>query len=289
MRRSVRDAIVGFSIVGAVVAFAGTMFWLRGVRLGAKVWHLTGTFADASGLAERSPVTYRGIFVGTVTKIEVTPQAVRATLEINQSNLRLPVPVIAQVANSSLLGGDAQVSLVSLGQPLPSSAPMPASLACRGSQVLCDGATISGEPAASMTSVTQILERILKQADQQKLVPNLVATTKQLDLTIKDVSKLIVQLRKDVARAEPIISNLNDATAHINNVVAAFDNPQTIDELKQTVSNASSLTQKFDAVGGDVEKLTADPQFIHALRSVTIGLGEFFDELYPAQTGAIKP
>ena len=33
-----------------------------------------------------------------------------------------------------------------------------------------------------------------------------------------------------------------------------------------------------------VEKLTADPQFMDGLRSVSIGLGKFFDELYPAKT-----
>jgi hypothetical protein len=41
-------------------------------------------------------------------------------------------------------------------------------------------------------------------------------------------------------------------------------------------------------VGGDVEKLTADPQFMDGLRSVSIGLGKFFDELYPAQTAPPK-
>jgi phospholipid/cholesterol/gamma-HCH transport system substrate-binding protein len=67
-------------------------------------------------------------------------------------------------------------------------------------------------------------------------------------------------------------------------VVSAFDNPTTITDLKQTVSNARSLTATFDEVGGDVEKLTADPQFMAAVRSVTIGLGQFFHELYPAGT-----
>ncbi|MED5561826.1 MAG: MCE family protein, partial [Cyanobacteriota bacterium] len=50
-------------------------------------------------------------------------------------------------------------------------------------------------------------------------------------------------------------------------------------------SYARSLAAKFDAVGGDVEKLTNDPQFMNAVRVVTIGFGEFFKELYPAQTG----
>ncbi|MEC9452112.1 MAG: MlaD family protein, partial [Cyanobacteriota bacterium] len=142
MRRSVRDAIVGFSIVGAVVAFAGTLLWLRGVRLGANVWSIKVNFPDATGLAERSPVTYRGILVGTVVKIDVTSQAVRATLEINKGDLRLSKPVVAKVASSSLLGGDSQVALVSLGKPLSANAPLPGSIDCSGSNVLCNGATI---------------------------------------------------------------------------------------------------------------------------------------------------
>ena len=111
----------------------------------------------------------------------------------------------------------------------------------------------------------------------------------QFDATLTDIQKLSNQLSVDLARAAPTISNLNEATAqaasasrHINNLVSACDTPTTITDLKQTVSNARSLTQTFDAVGGDVEKLTADPQFMAAVRSVTIGLGQFFHELYPA-------
>ena len=45
-----------------------------------------------------------------------------------------------------------------------------------------------------------------------------------------------------------------------------------------------SLTQRFDAVGGDIQKLTDDPEFMRAIRNVGIGLGAFFEELYPAKT-----
>ena len=61
MRRSLRDAIVGFTVIGGVVAFAATLSWMRGVRLGSGDWGLTVRFADAGGLAVRSPVTSRGI------------------------------------------------------------------------------------------------------------------------------------------------------------------------------------------------------------------------------------
>jgi phospholipid/cholesterol/gamma-HCH transport system substrate-binding protein len=291
MRRSVREGIVGFSVIAAVVAFAGTMLWLRGERVLSKSWSVTADFQDAGGLAVRSPVTYRGIMVGNVRDIKVTPQAVKVTIEITQDDLQLTLPVQATVASASLLGGDSQVALSSLGPLLKKNAPMPKSERCKGQGVLCEGAMIQGSEAPSIATVTNSFQELLNQAKTEQLVPKLVGSTQQFDETLRDIELLATQLREDLARAAPTISNLNEATAqaasasrHINKVVSAFNTPTTITDLKQTVSNARSLTATFDEVGGDVEKLTADPQFMAAVRSVTIGLGHFFHELYPART-----
>ena len=122
MRRSVRDAIVGFTVIGGIIGFASTALWLRGVRLGSSHWTLTARFNDAAGLAERSPVTYRGILVGSVRSIAVTPEAVVAELEINKADLRLPLPVTATVGSASLLGGRPG-GLGQRGTPLPGCTP----------------------------------------------------------------------------------------------------------------------------------------------------------------------
>ena len=306
MRRSVREAIVGFSLVGAIAGFAGTMLWLRGVRLGSETWTVQADFQNAGGLAARSPVTFRGITVGTVRSIKVTPLAVRATLEINQDDLKLPLPVTATVSEASLLGGDSQVALVTTGAPVPDNAPGPKASNCRNSGVLCDGDSLPGKLGASLTSVTTSLEQLLDQAQKSDLIPELVKSTKQFGTTSQDASRfldtadvaaqnvdaLVQQLRDEVARAQPTIDNLNRATAEaasaaasINNLAKAFDNPETVSDLKQTVTNARDLTARIDAVGGDIEQLTEDRQFMQGLRSVMIGLGAFFDEVYPARTG----
>ena len=291
MRRSVREGIVGFSVIAAVVGFSGTMLWLRGERVLSKSWTVTADFQDAGGLAVRSPVTYRGIMVGNVTDIKVTPKAVRVSIEISQDDLQLSLPVQAAVASESLLGGDSQVALTSLGPPPQKNAPLPKSQRCKGQGVLCDGATIQGSESASLASITNSFQELLNQAKTEQLVPKLVGSTEQFDETLRDIELLATQLREDLAKAAPTIANLNEATAqaasasrHINSIVSAFDTPTTMTDLKQTVSNARSLTATFDEVGGDVEKLTADPQFMAAVRSVTIGLGQFFHELYPART-----
>lgn len=293
MRRSVREAIVGFSIVGALVGFTGTMLWLRGERLGAETWTVTANFSDAAGLAERSPVTYRGIVVGVVKKVTVTPAAVQAVLELDQEDLLLPMPVTASVGSGSLLGGDAQVNLISGGNAasITAATPGPKTSRCQAASVLCAGATIRGQEAPSLGTVTATMQRLLQEAEDQKLVSSLVNSSKQFDAVAKEAKTVLEQLGVELDRASPAITNLNAATAeaaqaanHINNISAALDNPQTVSELKQTVSNARSLTQRFDAVGGDIQKLTDDPEFMKAIRDVGIGLGAFFEELYPAKT-----
>ena len=284
MRRSVRDAIVGFTVIGGIVGFASTALWLRGLRLGAGHWSLTARFNDAAGLAERSPVTYRGILVGSVRSIEVTPEAVVAELEINQADLRLPLPVMATVGSASLLGGSARVALVSSGTPLPPDAPLPQAPGCHPTRQLCSGGTVVGQEVPSLSTVTATMQELLAQVQDEQLISSVAASLEQIEATTKSFELLTVRLQDELVKAAPVIRNLELATAHINNIVASLDNPQTLHELKQTAANAARLTATIDAVGGDVVQLTGDPEFMKGVRNLTIGLGELFGEIYPAQT-----
>ena len=284
MRRSVCDAIVGFTVIGGIIGFASTALWLRGIRLGSSHWTLTARFNDAAGLAERSPVTFRGIVVGSVRSIVVTPEAVVAELTIIKGDLRLPLPVSATVGAGSLLGGDAQVALVSRGIPLPQDAPLPRGADCQPSLQLCDGGTVVGREAPSLSTVTTTMQELLAQVRDERVIPNVANSLEQIKATTKEFEALTVQLQHELAKAAPVIRNLEAATAHVSNIASSLDNPQTVSELKQTAANAAQLTAKIDAVGGDVARLTSDPEFMKGVRNLTIGLGELFSEIYPAQS-----
>ncbi|WP_392345780.1 MlaD family protein [Parasynechococcus sp.] len=285
MRRSVRDAIVGFTVIGGIIGFASTALWLRGVRLGSSHWSLTARFNDAAGLAERSPVIYRGILVGSVRSIVVTPEAVVAELEINKADLRLPLPVTATVGSASLFGGSAQVALVSRGTPLPKDAPLPHAAGCQPTRQLCSGGTVVGKEVPNLSTVTAIMQELLAEIQNERVIPNVAASLEPIDAMAKEFELLTVQLQDELVKAVPVIRNLEAATAHANNIISSLDNPKTLNELKQTVANAAQLTAKIDAVGSDVAQLTGDPEFMKGVRSITIGLGELFGEIYPTQTG----
>ena len=296
MRRSVREAIVGFTLIAAVAGAGLFWLWLRGISVASRTWRFQVSFADASGLAERSAVTYRGVLVGSVDKLTTTASAVVADLEISDPNLLLPQPLVAQVQEASLLGGDAVVALIAPSRQLPAGTPGPTAAKCDRKLTVCAGSTLKGVNAASISSLTVTMQKLLEQVEKENLVPDLAKTTRSFDRTaieatkfMEDGQQLIKELEAAVKNAQPTIDNLNASTANIRNITRALDNPKTVSELKTTVTNAEELTARWNAVGGDVEKLTADPRFMDGMRSVAIGLGKFFDELYPAQTGTSKP
>ena len=291
MQRSFRDAIVGFTVLGGIIGFVSTALWLSAVRLGASHWSITARFNDAAGLAERSPVTFRGIIVGSVGSIAVTPEAVFVQLEIDKNDLLLPLPVRATMSSGSLLGGDAQVSLVSLGTPLPKDAPLPRSSDCRVDQQLCDGSVVEGHESATLNSVTETLQKLLVQFEKERVISQMASSLAQIDITAKEFELLIVQLQEELTNSAPVIRNLEaatanavEATAHVNNIASSLNNPKTVSELKHTATNAAKLTSRIDAVGADVARLTSDPEFMHGVRNLTIGLGELFADIYPSQS-----
>jgi phospholipid/cholesterol/gamma-HCH transport system substrate-binding protein len=292
MRRSVREAIVGFSLLAAISSAVGLSFWLRGISISRTNWSLEANFDQASGLAERSAVVYRGVQVGNVRKVRVTPQAVVAELEITNPDLHLAKPAYAEIGEASLLGGEAQVSLVSTGPLLPANSPAPYAKACNQAVMLCNGSTIAGLQSPSLSSVTALMNKMLTQVDQVKLIDKFTTLTGAFDKAavdassfLKDGKVLVKKLDRSVDNVQPTLTNLNAGSASLRNLLAALDNPKTVRELQSTVSNAEVLTAKWNAVGGDVKQLTDDPKFMDGVRSVAVGLGKFFDELYPERKG----
>lgn len=300
---------MGFSLLAGVVGGVGLWLWLKGVSLNRDTWSFKASFSDAAGLAPRSPVVFRGVVVGHVSSIRVTPQAVVAELEINHPDLLLVRPVVARVGSASLLGGDAQVSLISGGAPPAAGIAGPRASGCDNRRLVCRHGQVQGVANATIDSVTETVQRLLDQADRDRLVDKLVAATTTFAQTAREADALtregqqflaearvlVRSLNRSSGRLDPILINATaasqdfaQASRHIRNLTAALDNPRTVADLQATLSNAKQLTDRWSAVGGDVRRLTDDPQFIDGIRNVSVGLGRFFQELYPAETAAAR-
>ena len=281
MRRSLRDAFVGFSLLGGLVIFSGSMLWLRDFRLGSKTWEISASFKDASGLAKMSPVTYRGIIVGSVQKISFTPNTVETKIKFNDDNLILPKPVIAKIVTSSMLGGDAQLSLVSLGKSLNKNKLSTINKDCPRKKILCSGDSIKGVEMVSISSLKEGINGIIDEADREAIVNKISESIQQFDRTQANLDELVLLSKSELIRAKPIISELTKASVHLNNILASLDNPKTLKDIQELASTTSSLTKKIDQMSSEVGNIMEDKELINALKRVTIGLSKLFDEIYP--------
>ena len=281
MRRSLRDAFVGFSLLGGLVIFSGAMLWLKDFRLGSKTWEISASFKDASGLAQMSPVTYRGIIVGSVQKMNFTPNTVDTKIKLNNDNLILPKPVIAKIVTSSMLGGDAQLSLVSLGKSLNKNELITVKKDCPNKRILCSGDNIKGIEMASISSLTEGINGIIDEADRQEIVNKVSESIEQFDRTQANLDELVLLSKLELIRAKPIISELTKASIHLNNILESLDNPKTLKDIQELASTSSSLTKKIDQMSTDMGNIMEDKELIEALKRVTIGLSKLFDDIYP--------
>ena len=281
MRRSLRDAFVGFSLLGGLVIFSGAMLWLRDFRLGSKTWEISASFKDASGLAKMSPVTYRGIIVGSVQKISFTPNTVETKIKLNNDNLILPKPVIAKIVTSSMLGGDAQLSLISLGKSLNKNELITVNKDCPQKRILCSGDKIKGVKMVSISSLTEGINGIIDEADRQAIVNKVSESIQQFDRTQANLDELVLLSKSELIRAKPIISELTKASFHLNNILESLDNPETLKDIQELASTSSSLTKKIDQMSSDMGNIMEDKELINALKKVTIGLSKLFDDIYP--------
>ena len=281
MRRSLRDSIVGFSLLGGILLFTFFSFWLRGVRLSSKSWHLFAEFTNASGLSKKSPVTYRGILVGSIEDILFTNESIKAKIVLNNPEIILSKPVIAKVVTNSFLGGDVQVALETSEKTIPKNIANPTSENCNTKLIICEGDTITGEQLSSLSNITSRISQLLKESNQENLIENIVNSIEQFDKTQENLDELIYLSKQEILRVEPLIKEITIVANHLNNILSAIDDEETLNDIKLTINAARSISGKIDEMSDDFEKLTKDKEFTKSLRDLTIGLSKFLNEIYP--------
>ncbi len=281
MRKSFRDSIVGFSLLGGILTFTFFSFWLRGVKLSSKNWHLFAEFNNASGLSKKSPVTYRGILVGSIEDILFTDNSIKAKIVLNSPDIILSKPAFARVVTNSFLGGDVQVALETSEKSIPKNIAKAVSDKCNNKIIICEGDTITGKELSSLSNITNRINQLLKESNQENLIENVVNSIDQFDRTQENLDELIYLSKQEILRVEPLIKEITIAANHLNNILSTIDNEETLNDVKLTISAAKSISSKINEISNDFEEVMQDKELTKSIRDLTIGLSKFLNEIYP--------
>jgi len=217
---------------------------------------ITATFDDVGDLVVNHSVQVADVRVGSVTKIELTPDF-KAKVTMSVKDVHLPADAVAEVRQTSLLGE----KFIELRPCDPSPAHGDTGCQPNGGGVLHDHADIP----ASHTSEAPELEFVAEQAVQLLggVVTNDVATLVQtgsqafggraaeLRGLLDDLSTISATLADQTTNLQSIIDGLDHATATI-----AADNP-ALDQLLVNLANTTQvLADNRDQLVQTLQSLT---------------------------------
>lgn len=255
------EALVGMVVLaGIVVALVGSL-WLSGATLGKQQRELTAVFSEVGVLAEGSPVKYRGVKVGKVTKIALAPRGdgVLVTLRVAEGVI-LPRDAGVVVMPESFFG-DWQAAVVS-----------------RAAWKTLDFVQMPGRnvlPGATMPDITQLT------AVAAEIAGNLQVLSDRIGLAFTEETAL--DIRKTVSNVQDISDQLKGFMDQQTRLYG-----QVGQNVLESTANIRTATGEFTLTARDLRSTvtTGDVQQILAnARQASANLNAFSTQLSSAASG----
>ncbi len=277
--RTVREGSVGLLILVALALFSGLIVWLRGVEFGKSDYSITIKFNDANRLKVGAPVRYLGVDIGTITSVVPVSDGVNATVEVKDSDLRIPRDVII-LANQSGFIGETSVDIKPLKDELSlpvNKSTKPTAKGCDSTLVVCEGDRIPGQIGSSFDELLLASLRFAEIYSSEEFVTNINDLTKnannaasQAAVLSKELALLSRQVRlelgafsgtaRSITRAtdqtsarlgvaiDKLSINADVATAELGSTARQFNELATnVNNL--VVENRGGLVTTLDSIG----------------------------------------
>jgi phospholipid/cholesterol/gamma-HCH transport system substrate-binding protein len=281
---------VGIFLSVCGVLLVGTLVVLSGLRRETMVPYFIEFDESVSGLASGAEVRYRGVPVGRVTDIAVTPSnRIRVRVEIRPSVLYVRPGMTAQLGTAgvtgqlyiNLAGGNFDEAALPAGATIPAvpslltnlTTELPTMLASINSILLRIDKALGEE--GQVAAIAQSAEKLFVGLNQTVVEVNArtlsllerfdALTDKELRDLLSELTATVQTTRQVMTRTETAIqealSSSTKALQRLERDVAAFDPQGTSANLKRTLQSIATLTEKF---GRSTEELNLTLQGIRS-------------------------
>jgi len=266
--RMVREGSVGLLILAGVGLFGGLILWLRGFNPSNRSFSVTVEFATTGGVQPGSPVRYRGVTVGRISRISPNPNGVAIQIDIAPADLIIPRDSEVTVNQSGLLG-ETVLDIIPR-KPLPDGviAAKPLDLDCNKEIILCEGSRINGTLGISTDELVRASIKFATVYSDPQFTGNINSLTKnssdaaaQIVILSKEVTALVKSARQEVGTFSGTAKSISNAatqfgltigqvnsliTANRATLVSTLDNlNQTSGQLRLTVTRLSPTLDRI--------------------------------------------
>ncbi|WP_410671098.1 MCE family protein [Amycolatopsis sp. cmx-4-68] len=302
----VRVQVIAFVVISLVtVAFVGANYAGIGRLFGDGGYTVKLELAEGGGIFTNGEVTYRGVAVGRIGQLRLTPSGMEADLVIDRSAPPIPVNAQAVVANRSAVGEQyvdlqprtADGPYLAAGSVIPrekTTLPMPVQ------HLLGDLDSLTASvPAADLRTVVDELDDALRGTgpDLQVLLDTATSFTKDAAASLPQTAKLIddgstvlrtqldssAEWRSFAGNAKLFAAQLSDSDGDLRRLIATA--PPAATELGTllrendpglpiVLANLLTTAQVIQARTGDLEQLlVATPKLVAAASTAFDGEG----------------
>jgi phospholipid/cholesterol/gamma-HCH transport system substrate-binding protein len=212
------EFIVGLFFFGALAILAFFTIILSRDSLFSKKQPLDVIFSDVAALSTGDKVQVRGVTIGQVDKIALTPSEVVVTLGLTHA-LKFYQDYKIEIQHSSVLGG--QHLTIDLGTP--QAPPLPSDAVLRGQKP----ANLINEASAMMQTLRSELDSLRQQLRDGELIPKLITLVDDLNQVSGKVRKgegTLGKLVNDPAMYERTMNSLDSVRQAGASLQTAADN-----------------------------------------------------------------
>jgi len=281
LKRSTRIQLVVFAVIGVlVIGYTGFHYANLGRLLGLRGYYTVQMeLASTGGIFPQADVTYRGVSVGRVGAVRLTPTGVEADLNISNAAPPIPADLQASVADLSAVGEE-YVNL----RPATDSAPY----LTQGSVIPRRDTTLPLPVTSLLTSVNELATSV-PLPELRTVLNNLATgfggTSTSLQALIDGQSKFIRASGAALTQTDTLIQDGQTVLATQNAEAAAFRSFAASSRLfangaPAAIQLAGLITDNTPALGALIANLLTVSQ-------ITLTRGAALQETFSALPAAI--
>lgn len=277
-RKNLRDGALGLFIIGGVVAFGGTLLWLRGLQLNSSKFTFTVKLPDASGLDSGSVVRFRGVEVGKVTSLTVKSENVEVLVSVEDPKLIIPKSSVAETNQGGFLG-NTNIDIFPPSEKLEATANLnPLAKDCNSQLIVCQGGYLDGIRGVSFVALLKDTSATLRKINDQNLIDNLNNTLVVAQSTGKSITRLTDSANRVMGTFENQIVKFGDTAEAISGAAGKVgnvaDSAQELisvnrEKLALTLDSLSATSKEAQSLLASAKPLLNDGKFIENLQTLS--------------------
>lgn len=253
--RFVREGVVGLLALSGLGVMGGVILWLKGNGFGQQDYKLFVDFFSVSGLQVGSPVRFRGIKIGRVSKILPGTNSAEIELTITPASTLIPRAVLVE-ANQSGLISETSIDFTPLTrQGISAAIAKPGDPKCDRSVILCNGDRLKGQTGVSFDELIRTSVRFAEIYGDPSFIKNLNQTLANASKAAANLATLGTEM---TVTARSLKTDISATSANLQSNLS---------------TTAQNLQSNFDGIQDNVSGLTQDlrgeiPTLSASVRSV---------------------